>query len=217
LIDPTVFWLALLGAVSAGLAYFRFVVLPSQNEQRLKSSVRAFGRAVELRFPNHAGLTEVVCRMALRVGKRLGFAPRRIQALEMAIRLRDIGLCAIPYRLVNRRSWTEWTLSESSTYDCHAEVGGAILETIPELSKYAPTVRNHHASYASETDHADRRLPSLEARIVKGCAEFVWYSRHLGHDTAVSLIEQGTGTLYDPLVAREILRLARASEAPKLP
>jgi len=202
-------WLSVLGAMSVGLAYYLFVLLPASEEQRLEGAVRAFGRAVELRFPNHAGLTEVVARLARRVASRLGLRAARIRQVEMTARLRDIGLCAIPYRLVNRRPWGDWTLSETATYDCHPEVGGAILETIPLLNEYAEGVRQHHAPFAPDLDVPDRRSPRLEARIVKVCAEFVWYSRHLGEATALSHLRSGIGTLYDPLVAHEMLRIAR--------
>lgn len=202
-------WLAVIGAMSIGLAYYLFVLLPASEEQRLEGAVRAFGRAVELRFPNHAGLTDVVARLARRVALRLGLRPSRIRQVEMTARLRDIGLCAIPYRLVNRRPWGDWTLSETATYDCHPEVGGAILETIPRLHEYAEGVRAHHAPFAPDEGTPDRRSPRLEARIVKACAEYVWYCRHLGQAAALNHLRQGIGTLYDPLVAHELLRIAR--------
>lgn len=209
--EQAVFWIALIGAFSVGLLYYRFVMLPWATDARLQGAVRAFGRAVELRFPNHSGLTEVVARLARRVALRLGYGPRKVRDLDMSVRLRDIGLCAIPYRLVNRRPWPEWTLSETATYDCHAEVGGAILETIPAISSHADTVRSHHAPFVMP--ESGGRLPTFDARIVKACAEFVWFARHKGIDEAIDQLEQGAGTVYDPRVAREVLRLARTGEA----
>jgi response regulator RpfG family c-di-GMP phosphodiesterase len=214
MVEPVVFWLSLLGAFSAGLAYYRFVVFPAHLDSRLEGAIRAFGRAVELRFPNHAGLTEMVVRLARRVGTRIGLGPKRLRELEQAARLRDIGLCAIPYRLVNRRQWNEWSPSEAATYDCHAEVGGAILETIPSLSRHSETVRCHHAPFVPPGSAPFSRVPPVEARILKACAEFVWHSRYLGHEAAIHHLEQGAGTLYDPHIAREVLRLARGTEGP---
>lgn len=209
---PLEVWVAGMGAVACGLAYHLFVLMPSQEDRRLEGAVRAFGRAVELRFPNHAGLTDVVSKLARRVASRLGMRPARVRRVEMAARLRDLGLCAIPYRLVNRRPWNDWTLGETATYDCHPEVGGAILETIPSLAEYAEAVRRHHAPFVPPEDAADRRSPPVEARIVKACAEYVWYSRHLGHDAALKHIRSGIGTLYDPLVAHELLRIVRRED-----
>lgn len=208
-IDATMFWTALLCAVTCGLAYYRIAVVPEGLRSDLDGAVRAFGRAVELRFPSHSGLTEVVAKLVRRVGVRMGFGPRRLRHLETAARLRDIGLCAIPYHLVNRRKWDEWSLADTETYDCHADVGGAILETIPTLSKYADAVRHHHAAFAP-TCSGGWTTPCLEARIVKACAEFVWYTRHRGQVEAMRHIEQGAGTLYDPNVARELLRIVSA-------
>jgi hypothetical protein len=208
MITPEAFWMAVLGAVAVGLLYHRLIVLPQQAEAKMDDAVRAFGRAVELRFPNHAGLTEVVARLARRVGKALGLGPRRLHGLERSIRLRDIGLCAIPYRLVNRRAWEEWTMSEMATYECHAEVGGAILESIPALAEHAQTVRMHHANFRLHRDEADLRSPGLEARIAKGCVEYVWYARHRGVDDSLDHVRRGAGTLFDPAVSHEIMRIA---------
>jgi response regulator RpfG family c-di-GMP phosphodiesterase len=205
--DPFVACLAVLAAVTAGLAYYRFVVMPAEFESKMQESARAFGRAVELRFPNHCGLTDLVNRHARRLAKKLGFGPKRTIQLEMATRLRDIGLCAIPYNLVNKRPWLEWSASETHTYDCHAEVGGAILETIPALRPYAPMVREHHAPFAPVLGEPDRRLPKIEARIIKVCAEYVWHSRHRGEKTAREHLEQGKGSKYDPQLVDLLLGL----------
>ncbi len=202
MMDSTLFWVAICGALTFGLAYYRWVVQPSQREERLEGAVRAFGAAIELRFPSHAGLTEAVAAMANRVALRLGLGPRRRRRLDRAVRLRDIGLCAIPYRLVNGKNWEEWTLSETATYDCHPQVGGAILETVPSLHDLADTVRLHHAPYAQGAPNPP--IP-LEARIVKGCAEFVWYRRHRGWEAASEHLRMGSGGLYDPDVVRAIL------------
>lgn len=209
-IDAGMFWVAVLSALTCGLAYYRIAVVPEGLRSDLDGAVRAFGRAVELRFPSHAGLTEVVAKLVRRVGTRMGFGPRRLRHLETAARLRDIGLCAIPYHLVNRRKWDEWSLADTETYDCHADVGGAILETIPTLSKYADAVRHHHAAFAPANSSSWNSPPCLEARIVKACAEYVWYARHRGPMEAARHIEEGKGTLYDPNVARELLRIVGA-------
>lgn len=208
-----VFWMATVGAVAVGLLYYRFFVMPVHAEAKMDDAVRAFGRAVELRFPNHAGLTEVVAKLARRVGRALGLGPRRLHDLDRAVRLRDIGLCAIPYRLVNRRSWDEWTMSEMATYECHAEVGGAILESIPALAEHAQTVRMHHANFRLHRDESDLRSPGLEARIAKGCVEYVWYARHRGIDEAIDHLRRGAGTLFDPAVSHEVIRIAGAEQA----
>jgi len=213
---PTWIWISAVGAVSCGLAYYVWILLPASQDDRLEGAVRAFGRAVELRFPNHAGLTETVAKLCRRVGVRMGFGSQRLRHLERVARLRDIGLSAIPYRLVNRRQWSDWTLSETATYDCHPEVGGAILETIPSLSAYAEGVRAHHAPFASPENESDFRAPVLEARIVKVCAEYVWYSRHLGAPAALKHIHEGMGTLYDPQVAHELLKVVRSNSQGEL-
>jgi HD-GYP domain-containing protein (c-di-GMP phosphodiesterase class II) len=202
------FWLSLMGALCAGLAYYRCFLQPAMRDASLAGAVRAYGAAVEMRFPSHAGLTQAVSLLACSVGKRLGFGPRRLRRLDRAVRLRDVGLCAIPYRLVNGRSWDEWTLSELATYECHAEVGGAILETVPALSDLAETVRQHHAPCSSENGE-----PPLEARIIKACAEYVWHRRHRGREWAVGHLRAGVDVQYDPAVVQVLIACEEKSPA----
>jgi len=211
-LSPELVWFSLLGAFCFGLAYYRFVLLPASRDAQFEGSINAFSRAVELRFPNHAGLTDVVAQLARRVGKAMGFGPTRLQKLERSVRLRDVGLCAIPYQLVNRRSWEDWTLSEMATYECHADVGAAILETIPTLAEHAPTVRDHHAPFRSPASPSDMRAPSLEARIAKATVEFVWYWRHRGYDAAIRQLTEGSGTVFDPQVVPHVLSLAQSMD-----
>lgn len=208
MIDPSVFWTAALGAGIVGLAYYRWSIQPSMRRKRLEEAVGAFGTAIELRCPSHAGLTEPVTQLAAAVGASMKLGPRRIHRLRNASRLRDIGLCAVPYGLVNGRDWTDWTLAEAATYDCHADVGGAILETIPSLRDLASVVRQHHTPF----DRTDE-TPELEARIIKACDEYVWQRRHLGAAAARRHLELGSGTQYDPAVVAAILHTRVAGVA----
>jgi hypothetical protein len=214
-LEPAAVFLAVLGALSAGLAYQLVSVIPAQARRRMLGAVRAFGRAIELRFPNHAGLNDLVARLARRSGHRLGLGPRRLADLEMSVRLRDIGLCAIPYGLVNGRTWGEWTLSETSTYDCHAEIGGAMLESVQTLARFAPVVRCHHTNFAVIEEAQLGPGARFDACLVKACAEYVWHARHRGAESARRHLRDGAGTLYEPRIAAQVLRAAEGWTAVK--
>src|SRR5687768_14331524 len=79
--------LGCLAAVTGALVYYLRCHLPHMIEERTRDSYRAFSRAVELRFPNHEGLTSRVIPLSLAVGRRLGLQPRRLRNLELAAQL----------------------------------------------------------------------------------------------------------------------------------
>src|SRR4051794_30637255 len=103
--------LTVLGSAAAAtlwLILYVNIILPRQVEERFFDSMRAFSRAVELRFPGQTGMSEDVEAMATRLGRQLGFQKEQMRRLRTAARLQDIGLCALPYSLINRKPSSQW-------------------------------------------------------------------------------------------------------------
>ena len=195
------------------MLYYGQLHLPERMEERFAQSLRAFSTAIELRFPNHTGLTEDVVTFARTLGRKMNLSPARLKRMEKACRLRDIGLCAIPYRLVNSRSYGTWTSAEQATYDRHPEVSGAMLELVPSLRSLANIVRLHHAAYDGSSwpgSPAGREIP-IESRIIKVAVEYVWLSRWEGSRAALESIRARAGAAYDPAVAEVLERVLTSS------
>lgn len=211
--------LAVAAAATAWLIYYVRWYLPERLDERFRESLRAFSTAVELRFPTHAGLSQRVVALSLGAGRHMGLKARQLRDLQMASTLRDIGLCAIPYSLVNDRIDGEWTEAEQMTYDRHPEVSGAMLELVPSLSHLAPVVRWHHANFDGKspgdpTVPTGRRLPP-ESRILKVVTQYVWIERTHGDLLARETIREGIGSLYCPDAAEAlfaVLTSARVGE-----
>lgn len=187
---------------TVGLVLYVNVVLPGRLDQRTLQSIRAFGTAIELRFPSHRGLTVEVVSLALELGRRLKLHPAEMRDLEFAAHLRDIGLCAIPYNLVNGRDLREWSEAERITYDRHAEVGGAMLEFVPSLRHLAPIVRHHHMrhdDFPRVRDGQDFR-PSLATEVLNVASAYAWLARWQGELLAKEQILRERGTVYHPAV-----------------
>lgn len=194
---------------TAGLLFYVYWVLPRQVEQRLRESLRVFSTAIELRFPNHTGLTDRVLALGLRLGELAGLSPAELRDLEMATHLRDIGLCAIPYRLVKERPWLSWTDDDFKTYERHAEISGHMVEITPSLRKLAPIVRCHHAPYDGKSGWfapTSRAIP-VQARILNVVTTYVWFERNLGDLLARERLREGRGTVYDPELVDTFLRM----------
>src|SRR3954464_2480029 len=135
------------GAATLWLVLYVNIILPRQVEERFFDSMRAFSRAVELRFPGQTHLSEDVEALATRLGRQLGFTKDRMRRLRTAARLQDIGLCALPYALINTKPSNQWTDAERATYDRHPEVSGAMLDLVPSLRDLTEIVRCHHARF----------------------------------------------------------------------
>jgi response regulator RpfG family c-di-GMP phosphodiesterase len=202
-------WAVLAVAVAAStwlVAYVR-LYLPQKLEDRFLDSMKAFSTAIELRFPSHEGLSLRVVSLSQAVGRQLGLSNSELRELEMAARLRDIGLCSIPYSLVNGKQARDWSLAETMTYSRHAEVSGAMLEMVPSLRHLADVVRWHHARYDGHDEvrgtPLGRELP-LDSRILKVVTDYVWRERWQGDVLARDAIRTSTATIYCPEAAEAL-------------
>lgn len=210
-------WAVLASAAAATLWLVVYVniLLPRNVEERFFDSMRAFSRAVELRFPGQAHLSEDVEALATKVGRELGFAKDRMRRLRTAARLQDIGLCALPYALINQRPSDQWSKAEQATYDRHPEVSGAMLDLVPSLRDLTEIVRCHHARFdGTEGCPAGQDLP-IEARVLKVCVDYAWTTRHVGELIARDRVTDGSGSVYCPVVVaalQDIILSSREKE-----
>src|SRR5579862_6896758 len=199
-------WIVLGSAAAATLWLVVFVniLLPRQVDDRFFDSMRAFSRAVELRFPGQAHLSEDVEALAVRIGRELGFTQQRLRRLRMAARLQDVGLCALPYALINTKPSDQWTDAERATYNRHPEVSGAMLDLVPSLRDLTEIVRCHHARFdGTEGCPAGDEIP-IEARVLKVSADYAWTSRRMGELIAQDKVLTGKGTEYCPQVVEAL-------------
>lgn len=194
---------------SAALWLYARYVLPRNYDRRLRQSVRAFSTAIELRFPSHQGLSERVVVLSKEIGRKLRLDGHAMAQLELAAQLRDIGLCSIPYQLVNGKSFYQWDEADWATYHRHAEVSAAMLELVPHLRSVAHIVRTHHLPFRSADEAAIPQGPDIpiEARIIHGVTDFVWTSRLQGSLLAKDQLKRGRGFDYDPAVVEALLQV----------
>jgi len=204
--------LVVLTAASAAtiwLAFYVFGYLPRISQTQYREAMQAFATAAELRFPSHRGLSVRVSRLSIAVGIEMGLNRRRLLDLEMAATLRDIGLCSVPYALLNERDRDEWTLDEAFAYDRHGEVSGSMLELVPRLSHLAQIVRNHHTEFASgePVNGAARSQIPLEAFILGAVTAYLRSEDLQGSFLAREALMSKAGTAYEPRVVDALLRV----------
>ena len=194
------------------LVYVR-VVLPKIMDQRFGESMRAFSTGIELRVASHQGLSDRVVPLSAAVGRRLKLSRERMRDLEMAARLRDIGLCAIPYELLNSKAPWQWTEADHATYDRHPDYSAAMLELVPSLQHLAMVVRCHHYDFEPREPGfvpARTDIP-IKARILRAVTEYVWMERHQGAVLAKQGLIEGSGSAFDPKVVDALLDVVRST------
>lgn len=198
--------LGLTAIATGALLVYTHWVLPRQVGARYSDSFRVFSQATELRFPSHEGLSERVQLLAVAVARRLRLGREAIKSIEDAAQLRDLGMCAIPYRLLNDRLYDQWSEAERATYYRHAEVGGAMLDLIPTLKHLAPIVRASHTEYRDQPD------APIGSRILCAVTEYVWTeAREGGAQEAMVMLEAGKGVRFDPVVVAALRAVLTSS------
>jgi len=166
--------------------------------------------ALDTHMDLQAGHARRVAQLSNRIGRELGLDEARRQRLHFAALLHDVGMLRIdPVRLSDKRVARQ-----------HPQIGHRMLAPIQLWADVAPLVLHHHewwdgSGYPEQL--AGDAIP-LESRII-GVAEAFdsmtsrsSYKEPVPHDEAVSRVEDGSGTQFDPDVVRVFLELARRGD-----
>ncbi len=199
-------WWAIVTALGSllALAYYAFVVAPARLHRLRCEGLRSFARLIELRTQGRYGKSETLADLAVAVATRLGMRLHERQQMELAIYLRDIGMVAIPYRVLNKP--TALTRGERALLQRHAAISASITEQIPGVSRVAEIVRLHHVVYSEQPD------APLSAHLISALDDWLRVAESANHDVATSVLKQEVGTRYHPLVVQAILsELSRRS------
>lgn len=193
-------------ALTALLWWHVRIEIPRRERRRLFQTLEAFSTAIQLRFPSHRDLSKQIADASLHIADELQLSPRTRQRLEMAAWLRDIGLCSIPFGLVNRKPMMYWNESDHMTYSRYPEISAAMLELIPSLRHIAPIVRHHLLDWESNGPEmpCGDEIP-LEARILRVAHDFAWAERREGALLARDRLVRGMDREYDPILVRAFL------------
>jgi two-component system, cell cycle response regulator len=157
------------------------------------------------------------------LGRALEVPEEQLHDVEAAVGLRDIGNLAVPESVFTRSGELpghEWRFIE-----LHTLVGERLLSSIPGLEEAAAIVRSSHERFDGSgypDGLAGGQIP-LGARIAFVCSAFEDMTRARAHRPALSVeealseLERGAGTQFDPVVVRAFRQeIAGRSPRPKL-
>lgn len=181
----------------------------------------ALEAALKARAPGVYASTPLVAQLASRLGRELRLEPRTLALLDVAVRVRDIGMIPLTDVVVlatRRLSSEEWALVNG-----HPVLGERMLLELAIVSAAAPIVRAHHERWDGggyPDGLSGQAIPQL-SRIIATCDAFVAiasdrpHRRGLGAAAALDGVLQESGAQFDPATVDALTASLAKSAAPK--
>jgi diguanylate cyclase (GGDEF)-like protein len=192
------------------------------NVQVLKESIEALARAAESREFHAAGHGDMVGRYAELIGRALALPPDEIVELAYAARVHDVGKIFVAERIVTKPG--PLTEEEYAQMKTHARVGAEIVGTIPGSVMLQKAVEHHHEAFDGSgypNGLRGEEIP-LWARILGLADAFVNMTTERAFapakttEQALAEIEKMSGTRYDGMLVRVLLRQLKTGKTPSL-
>src|ERR1700757_3466084 len=192
------------------------------NVQVLKESIEALARASESREFHAAGHGDMVGRYAEMIGRALALPPDELVELAYAGRVHDVGKIFLPEKIVAKTG--PLTDDEYAQMKTHARIGAEIVGTIPGSVMLQKAVEHHHEAFDGRgypNGLRGEEIP-LWGRILALADAFVNMTTERSFapaktpEQALAEIEKLSGTRYDGMLVRVLLRQLRTGKAPSL-
>jgi putative nucleotidyltransferase with HDIG domain len=181
----------------------------------------ALEAALKARAPGVYASTPLVAQLASRLGRELSLDARSLALLDVAVRVRDVGMIALTDAVVlatRRLSSEEWELVNG-----HPVLGERMLQELSIVSSAAPIIRAHHERWDGggyPDGLSGQAIPQL-SRIIATCDAFVAiasdrpHRRGLGAAAALDGVLQESGAQFDPATVEALTATLAKSAAPK--
>jgi diguanylate cyclase (GGDEF)-like protein/putative nucleotidyltransferase with HDIG domain len=174
---------------------------------------------IDLRDPYVLGHSKQVSKYASDIARLMGLNEKQIDLIRRASLLHDIGKLGISMGILTKPS--RLTTEEYEIIKSHAALGGELVKNSPSLRSLVPIIRHHHEFFngMGYPDKLSGKQISIEARIV-AVADAVEamtsdrpYRKALRLEQVIDELRRHSGTQFDPLVAKEAIRLLEGSLA----
>ena len=184
----------------------------------LEETINALIAAVEMRDPYTAGHQRRVTNLACAIAKEMGLPQERIEAIQMAGVIHDIGKILVPSEILSKPgklSDVAFTMIKA-----HPQAGYDILKSIEFPFPIAKIVLQHHermdgsgypAGLAGKKILLEARILAV-ADVVEAMASHRPYRPVLGINKAIEEITKNRGVLYDPDVVDACLKVFSRDE-----
>jgi response regulator RpfG family c-di-GMP phosphodiesterase len=190
-----------------------------QTERSYEDTLEALGAAIDLRDSPTAGHSRRVFLYSMELAKSIGGLEQQLRTMAMGAWLHDIGKLAIPDSILLKPGPLldhEWQVMRR-----HARIGYELVKSISFLAGAAEIVLTHHERFdgsgypqglgAEEIPFGARIFAVADT--LDAMTSDRPYRAALPLQSARDVIERGSGTLFDPLVAAAFLRVSNQTWA----
>lgn len=185
----------------------------AELQRAMRGTLELTAKMVEMRDPYTAGHEERVASIAKAIGTELGLSKNRVELLEWAGMIHDVGKIAIPSEILTKP--TRLSKTEFEIIKGHAQAGYDIVRDSPLPDVIAQTIWQHHerldgSGYPQGLKDEEILLEAkilAVADVLESMASHRPYRPALGKDIALDELSQHKGTLYDPAAVDAVSRL----------
>ncbi|MFQ5874026.1 MAG: HD domain-containing phosphohydrolase [Dehalococcoidia bacterium] len=182
--------------------------------------IKGLGNVLEALDPETRGHSERVGEYAFRLGRKLGLSPRQCESLWRGAFLHDIGKVGVGGSLLSKPG----TLSEEEQERMreHPMMGARILEGFGSGQIAQDAIRHHHERWdgtgypeglkGEAVPLGTRILAVVDAydALVSGRP----YRKPLSKTKAATVLREGSGNRYDPIVVERFLEMVGSPPVP---
>ena len=204
--------------VRMGSAVLDRIVYAERLSSAFLQTVTALVRTIEAKDAYTSGHSARVALVAKQLGQAVGLTADRVNWLEWAGLLHDIGKIGVMDQIITKPG--KLTDDEFTQMKLHPSLSYQVLEPIDAIKPALAAVRHHHERYdgSGYPDGLVAEDIPLSARILQ--VADVWdaltstrsYRKALSHEKALSIMRDEAGTVLDPIVFAHFERLLLAGE-----
>jgi HD-GYP domain-containing protein (c-di-GMP phosphodiesterase class II) len=192
------------------------------NVQMLKDSIEALARTGESREFHATGHGEMVGRYTELIGRALALPPDELVELVYAAKVHDVGKIFVPDHIIAKQG--PLNEEEFARMKEHARAGAEIVATIPGSVMLQKAIEHHHEAFDGSgypNGLGGEEIP-LWGRILALADAFVNMTTERSFapakttEQAIAEIEKLSGTRYDGMLVRILMRQLKTGKAPSI-
>ncbi len=182
------------------------------------NTIKQISLAIEHRDPYLYGHSEKVTHMCLHIGSRVGLSLERMENLEVAACLHDLGQVEIKQRVMQKKG--PLTEEEYNEIKNHPIFARNLLSSVPRFQEVIDIILHHHEKYDGLGYPSGLKgddIP-LESRILSLAESFTSLTENRPHREsytsceALDMLKQESGTSYDPSLLEAMKSLVTGGE-----
>jgi putative nucleotidyltransferase with HDIG domain len=187
-------------------------------DQMSWGTLLALARAIDASSPWTAGHSERVTALSLAIGRRMGMTESELEVLQRGGLLHDLGKIGVPADILDKHG--RLTDEEMEVMMGHTRIGARILQPIPVFPDVIPIVQQHH-EHVDGTGYPDGLKGdeiSLGARVLAVADVYDAltsarpYRKAMEQDEVVKIIQESSGSHFDPEAVEAFLEVIRSGE-----